>query len=232
MAKIFFLADAHIRSFEDAPFKDFKVFSGYLDPGDSLYILGDFFDFFYGSGGYVPCAYVPVLEHFKLMSERGVKLFFVEGNREFFSAPLLLRFGFAEVKRRLILDLDGRILLIHGDGILSSDWRYRTLRRLLRNPFAFALSKVAGGKLIYSLGFKFSKTPSWIPGATHEDYIEYAKRCVAQGYSGVIMGHTHRGELLRFEGGGFYANPGGWFYSRSYLVYDEGKGLSMGRFWP
>jgi UDP-2,3-diacylglucosamine pyrophosphatase LpxH len=47
----------------------------------------------------------------------------------------------------------------------------------------------------------------------------------------VIMGHTHRPELSRTEGGGTYLNPGAWFEGLRYAVATE-DGAELRQFNP
>ncbi len=220
MGRLFFLGDVHTRG-NDESFADFKRFSGFLERGDALYILGDFFDFFYGATDYVPSNYRPVLELFKTLSERGVRLFFVEGNREFFSKSLLISWGFSDVSSSFTLFLEGKVLVLHGDGISGPDWKYRLMKRALRNTFSSLVFRLLGPRSVYRMGFSLSKTPP-APSRPHEDYVGFAARLVRSGYRGVIMGHTHVKDFVKFPEGGFYANPGAWFLDKGFVVYEDG----------
>ncbi len=217
--RVFFLGDAHVVGSQDDSFKAFTRFSKVLNPGDVLCIVGDFFNFFFG--GYIPKDLAPVLDFFKGLRQKGILLYFSEGNREFFSKKVLEDFGFARVSRFLDLDLcGGKAFIFHGDGILGEDKGYRTLRPLLRNPFTRSFSKLLGERLIYGLGRRFSKVPGKPPSKTPKDYLSYSKALLSLGYRYVVMGHIHK-ECIAALGSGYYINPGCWFCKRTYVEIVE-----------
>ena len=219
--KVFFLGDAHVVGYRDESFGAFDRFSRMLNPGDVLCIVGDFFNFFFG--GYTPEDLFPILEFFKGLKEKGVLLYFSEGNREFFSKDTLEGFGFVKVSRFLKLEIGGeRAFVFHGDGILRKDKGYRTLRPFLRNPFSRLASRLLGGKIIYKLGKKLSKTPGKPPSGTPKDYLIYSRSLLGLGYKYVVMGHIHRECVAKF-GSGYYINPGCWFYKRTYVELVGGR---------
>ncbi len=226
----YFLGDAHISSFESKSFKIFKSFSLSLHPGEKLFLLGDFFNFFVGSWEYIPDNIRPILLHFKDISERGVELFFIEGNREFYSEYLLKKYGFKEVLKEMTLELDiGKVLLLHGDGVLKDEWNYRWMRFFLRNPITHGFAKALGGRLIYKIanGITSRKRPkrsSLIP----KGYLDFAKNMAKRGYRGIIMGHVHR-EGIIWNDNFFYANTGEWFSKFTYIVYTGENRLEIKR---
>ena len=62
----------------------------------------------------------------------------------------------------------------------------------------------------------------------------FAKEKFAEGFDGVILGHSHTAGVHRglVEGSdGFYANPGGWANGHSFLVYEDGE-LSVKNYIP
>ena len=57
------------------------------------------------------------------------------------------------------------------------------------------------------------------------DYLAFAQRKFAEGYDGVVMGHTHRPVEHR-EGSHTYINLGDWIEQFTYGLHD-GRQLSL-----
>jgi len=231
-----FLSDVHLAEPQDANYRATLALLGQLDGLPDLYILGDFFDFWFGFSGVVPHRYVPVLARLKQMADAGTRIHFVEGNHDFHMGGYFTSvLGAVVHPESAEINLDGqRIYLAHGDTIDRDDHGYLRLRRVLRSrpvkrlanampprwllSFAGRLDRVAGG----SMG-----GPSHLPAL----FREFARKKWASGYDGVILGHCHAPELLQeglAERPCFYANLGDWLRHDTFLVYG-GAGFSLRR---
>lgn len=102
---------------------------------DTLYILGDLFEYWIGDDDPAPHL-EPVFEALKQLADHGTATYFMVGNRDFLADT-----GFAERSGCRILDdptvvtLHGRrAALSHGDALCTDDHEYQAFRRMVRDP--------------------------------------------------------------------------------------------------
>lgn len=103
---------------------------------DELYILGDIFNTWLGDD-LVPAEFNPFVTTLQKLSESGIRLFLMVGNRDF-----MLGKDFAtEVGATLLGDSypiqfgDHAALLLHGDTLCLDDISYQRYRKVVRNRF-------------------------------------------------------------------------------------------------
>lgn len=199
------------------------------DDLEHLVILGDLFDFWFEYRHLVPKGNLEVLFRLKEFSGRGTRISYVCGNHDFWIGDFMTRqLGFAVYPDQLILENDNsKLLVLHGDGLAPSDWKYRLLKRVLRNRFNIALYKLLPPSLAYGLAYKVSNGSrehgAQVP--TQEflnEYYEFAQARYAEGYSAVICGHLHYPEIKQFDSG-MYVNCGDWLTHYSAVRWDGGS---------
>ncbi len=102
----------------------------------SLYILGDLFEYWAGDDDLSDPFHVDVIRALRALSDSGVRLYWIAGNRDF-----LLGAAFAEAAGMVLLDephmvdIGGqRIVLVHGDAQCTDDLSYMQFRRQVRDP--------------------------------------------------------------------------------------------------
>src|SRR5690606_1835601 len=106
-----------------------------------LIILGDLYDFWFEYKHLIPKRNLGILLQLKALAESRVRLSYVCGNHDFW----LLDFMQSEIGCQVYrdsLELSaslGRVLILHGDGVAPSDWKYRLLKGVLRNRVNIAL---------------------------------------------------------------------------------------------
>jgi UDP-2,3-diacylglucosamine hydrolase len=102
---------------------------------NSLYILGDLSDAWLGDDDDSDIADVLRTEITKL-SDAGVKVFIMVGNRDFLMGQQFARDCQCEIlPDPSVIDLYGQsILLMHGDSLCTSDSEYMAFRAQIRNP--------------------------------------------------------------------------------------------------
>lgn len=101
-----------------------------------LYVLGDLFEYWAGDDDIVTPYNRQIADALKVVSDAGVKLFWIGGNRDF-----LIGEGFARATGMTLLaephvtDISGhRIALAHGDAQCTDDQGYMTFRAQVRDP--------------------------------------------------------------------------------------------------
>jgi UDP-2,3-diacylglucosamine hydrolase len=134
--KIHFISDLHLCEEEPATLRAFTSYlAGPARNADTLYILGDLFEYWAGDDDDTPLIR-QVADALSALAESGTALRFMAGNRDF-----LIGQGFASrCALRLLPDpsrlvVDGRqLLLTHGDVLCTDDTAYLQYRSQVRDP--------------------------------------------------------------------------------------------------
>ena len=168
-------------------------------PGDTLYILGDLFDYWAGDDDGADVFNTRMLGAIAACSARGVGSYFIHGNRDFLAGA-----GFAEQARLNLLpdpyvfDLHGaRTVLLHGDTLCTDDLEYQQFRRMVRAPgwqSAFLARPLAARRADILAMRQKSETEKAVKPAQIMDVNEDAVRqsLASTGATRMIHGHTHR----------------------------------------
>ncbi len=232
--KIVFIADSHLKGLGDPNQEALCTFLDGLFKIDKLVILGDFFDMWVGLNDVVYEQYKPVLKSLFALTESGVELIYIEGNHDFHMGPYFTETLKAKVYDEscgLMLD-DKRIYMAHGDTI-NMTTGYRLLRATLRGPILKLARAIIPPPMAWNIGKAMSHgSRSYGEGnektaiITEKAHKIFAKKMLADGFDGVILGHSHAAGVHKnlLEGSpGFYANPGGWMNDHTFLVYEDGE---------
>lgn len=125
------IADLHLNEQEPAITAGFLRFiQEQAVHASQLYILGDFFDYWIGDDDPAPLHKI-VADALKALSERGVKIFFIHGNRDFLlGARYAKQCGMTLLPQTQIIEAEGqRILILHGDTLCTDDTDYQHYRK-------------------------------------------------------------------------------------------------------
>lgn len=169
---------------------------------DALYILGDFFEYWVGDDALdVPpmSAFQPVVASLKQVSDSGVSLYFLHGNRDFLVGErFAAATGCTLLPEQLIVDLYGvPTLILHGDTLCTDDVQYQQVRKLFRNPQwqQQALSLPLSERIRQAEAMRMQSREA-IQGKA-EEILDVNQQTVEQtlreaGVIRMIHGHTHR----------------------------------------
>ena len=195
-----FISDLHLT--EERPEAN-ERFIGFLEDqarhAGALYILGDFFEYWIGDDDLGRPFNAVVAGLLKALSQKGVQVSFMHGNRDFLIGE---RFCAATGARLLedpaVVSVEGeRTLLMHGDTLCTDDIEYQSWRRKARDP-AFQASFLAKPleerrRLILTMR---EKSKDAVQGKSAEimDVNDEAVREALRrhGVRRLIHGHTHR----------------------------------------
>src|SRR6266850_2402608 len=134
------LGDAHLRE-RDAEVGAFVRFLDTL-PRDirTLAILGDLFAVWIGRPELLRPHHLSVVEALRRLRARGCRLIYVEGNHDFFLAPLYDGDPFDRLESDALEETLGgrRAHLAHGDLVNTRDRQYRAWRAVSKNRVFFA----------------------------------------------------------------------------------------------
>lgn len=230
MENTVFISDAHIKGFESPAMETLCSFLKSLSTDiKSVVIAGDLFDFWMGCKEFVYSDYMPVLEALKDLSNKGIKIIYIEGNHDFFMGHFFTEVLKAEVcPSEKIIDFDGKkIYIAHGDLVNRKEYSYRLWRWVLRSRFVKFTANLIPPTLLFRIGIKLSQTSRKFPRKSFDlkrIFRDFARDKWKEGYHGVILGHLHSPQLIEEEFNGelrFYANLGDWLTYNTYLVYED-----------
>ena len=184
-----------------------------------LILLGDLFQTWIGQRRYETAAIRQVTAALAELKARGVRLDYVEGNRDFFigRGPYAGLFDF--VGDEVAVEVGGRrMLLVHGDGLNRKDRLYRFWRWFSHCPpvrlAMFHLPRWLAHRLVVGFERGLAKTnfkhKTEIP---EEPILEFARRRFAEGYDTLLLGHYHEPRHWRLPEGDVWLLDA-WFSSR------------------
>lgn len=197
-------------------------------PGaDALYVLGDLFEFWIGDDDPNPL-HREVADAFLALSQQGVPLYFIHGNRDFLlGRQFAKRAGMTLLGDPCVIELYGeRVLLSHGDLLCTRDEGYQKFRRItqlkwlrwlfLRLPLSRrqAIAHKMRGQSQMENAQKSQIIMDVTPEAVDDMLRQHGCRLM-------IHGHTHRPAIHDFTLDGHAARRivlGDWFEQGSVLV--------------
>lgn len=225
-----FISDLHL-----AP-EETRITAGFLDfmlepqDGDHLYILGDFFNYWLGDD--VPHPYIDSIKNvLKATTERGVKLFFMHGNRDFLIGEQFCKDTHITLLEdpSIITLNDEPVLLMHGDSLCTLDTEYMAFREMVRSQEWQA--QFLGQSLEDRLAFaNKARDESQKGNAIKEQTImdvtksEVDTSLTKANVTRLIHGHTHRPAIHDFDLDGANAQRivlGDWYSHGWYLKVNE-----------
>src|SRR3954447_15313421 len=103
---------------------------------DSLYVLGDLFEYWIGDEGMAQPHAQQVIQTLRTLNEKGVATYFMHGNRDFLVGERVARAcGLHLLADPKVVDLYGTpTILMHGDTLCTGDHEYQSFRAMVRNP--------------------------------------------------------------------------------------------------
>ncbi|RKZ42838.1 MAG: UDP-2,3-diacylglucosamine diphosphatase [Gammaproteobacteria bacterium] len=199
MPETLFIADLHLDS--KKPFfielcLDFLA--GRARQADALYILGDLFEVWLGDDNDEP-AYKPVLAALHNLTQSGIPVFIMHGNRDFLlGSDFLKTTGCQFIEDPYVMDLYAKpTLLMHGDTLCTLDTDYQSFRRQMRNPSwqrHFLEQPLAERRKLATQTRTISQARTQMTTKYMMDVTTEAVRAVLEKYGvyQLIHGHIHR----------------------------------------
>ncbi len=225
-----FIADAHLRSPEDANYRHLLRFLDTLPATvETIFVLGDLFEFWLGAPGINYPQYQPVLERLQRLVRNGVRLVCLEGNHDFHLGPVFTETLKAAVHPGpVVMELDGRRLyLCHGDQMNRRDYGYRCLRAVFHSRLTSLLARLVPAVVPLTIAERLgSRSKAAAPRRNARwDYDriirEFAAERFREGVEVVITGHFHR-PFLEENGKTVLLSLGDWISQFSYGEWRDG----------
>jgi len=208
MPRIALLADGHLTSDDPSRLEILvRTLTDLPEDTAAVYILGDLFEVWLGVARRQ--AHVEqVAEALAGLRRRGVKLGYVEGNRDFRIArgPYRDLFDVASADK-LVERFGSRTLhLTHGDLINTADRQYRAWRLFAKHALAPAALTLLPDKAAVGLGHRLERRLR-TTNIKHKGYFPteacraYTRAALREGADVVVAGHFHQAVRLEVEDG-------------------------------
>ncbi|MBC5791464.1 UDP-2,3-diacylglucosamine diphosphatase [Providencia sp. JUb39] len=227
----YIIADLHLSEDEPAITAGFLAFiEQQAIHADSLYILGDFFNYWIGDDDNT-LLHQQVAQALKQLSERGIPCYFIHGNRDFLLGQRYAKqCGMTILPQETLLELyDKRILIMHGDTLCTDDAAYQNYRKKVHTPWIqrvflllplFIRRRIAQ-KMRRNSQYASSMKSEAIMDVNSDAVVDALNRHQAQW---MIHGHTHRPAIHEINLGGqlhFRGVLGAWHSEGSAFVINE-----------
>jgi len=225
-----FIADAHLRHEGDENYRLLMEFlAGLRGTIDTLFILGDLFEFWIGYDTVPFTHYHPVLDRLRELAASGVEIVYLEGNHDFHMGPFFTEVLGARVHPGpTVVVIDGkRVYLCHGDEVNREDYPYRLLRFILHSPLTRKATRIVPPAVACWIAERMSHGSKKSHGRRRHrwDYPALLRAFAAErfreGCDVVISGHFHI-PLLDNTDGRILLSLGDWLSHYSYGEWKDG----------
>lgn len=209
----------------------FDLLQGEATRADALYILGDLFEYWIGDDAAGALGFDPVLQHIRGLSDTGVPIYFLRGNRDFLVGEgFETATGCRVLNDPTVIDLYGEpVLLMHGDYLCTDDVAHQEFRATVDDPAwrreflgkpVEERMQMARDARAHSKEHKDSVTMEIMD--VNRDAVEQAFN--EHGVNLMIHGHTHRPAVHDGGNGGTRRIVlGDWYEQSSVLRCEPGR---------
>ena len=235
-----FIADAHLRSPDDHNYRMLLEFLATLRGStDTLFILGDLFEFWIGHRSVPYRHYLPVLDALQDLQVNGTEIVYFEGNHDFHMGPFFEKTLQARIFRGpAVLELEGRkVYLCHGDEMNRRDRAYRLLRFVFHSRLTKMLALIVPPAFPSFIADRLGRKSKKSHKIKREkwDYPSiirsFAAARFAAGCDVVITGHFHLPFHEHSSGNPRHllVSLGDWITHFTYAEWSDGS-ISLKRF--
>ena len=237
--RTYFVSDVHLGlqvadpAGREARFVDFL--RGLPEDTGALYLLGDIWDFWYEYRDVVPKGYVRVFAALQDLMDRGVKVYFFQGNHDVWTYSYFEELGMIRLTQPAVVEIAGKkFCLGHGDGLGPTPIGYRLLRSIFHNRILQVLFSMLHPWLAFRFGNGWSKENRL---ARKEEYVfkgedeplyqfaaDFAKTHEVDHF---IFGHYHVAVSMTLPSGASFNILKDWIDASPYICFD-GENLLCG----
>lgn len=196
---IHFISDLHLHAQRpDITLALFDYLQQLPEQAEALYLLGDIFEAYLGDDD-DDVLLAQVKQRLKQLSDKGVQLFFMHGNRDFLVGDdFCQQTGCQLLADPSVIECYGqRYLLMHGDSLCTDDIEYQTFRAQIQNPAmkAMLLAKPLAERR--EIAKQLRDNSKMLNSNKAQDIMDVNTQAVEQALTEhhvdkLIHGHTHR----------------------------------------
>jgi UDP-2,3-diacylglucosamine hydrolase len=213
-----------------------EFLAGPARQADSVYILGDLFEYWIGDDAVSPVARAVAAETARLAAG-GLSLYFQHGNRDFLLGKhYAAQAGLSLLPESIVIDLHGTpTLLLHGDTLCTDDAQYQAFRRQSRDPAWQAAILAMTVEERIAMAKNARETSMEHKGSAAMDIMDVNEAAVIRAFEDngvfrIIHGHTHRPAVHHHELGdgetGTRIVLADWHQAGSYLEVNAEAAVS------
>ena len=232
--RTYFVSDVHLGLQVSDPAGRERRFVDFLcslpEDADAVYLLGDIWDFWYEYRDVVPKGYVRVFAALQSLMDRGVKVYFFEGNHDIWTYSYFEELGMVKLTQPALLEIDGKRFCVgHGDGLGPVPMGYRFLRGMFRSKvtqFLFSLLhpwiafRFGNG---WSKGNRLSHDQEYVFRGADEPLVKFAEQFSAENkVDFFIFGHYHADVHMTLSSGAEFYVLKDWMHSSPYICFSDG----------
>ena len=229
----YFVSDVHLGlQVSDPADRERRVVSfleSVAEDAEAVYLLGDIWDFWYEYRDVVPKGYLRVFAALQSLMDKGVKVYFFQGNHDVWTYSYFEELGMKKLVQPAVVEIAAkRFCLGHGDGLGPVPFGYRFLRGVFHNR----VLQVLFSMLHPWVAFRFGN--GWSRGnrlSRHEEYVFKGKdeplSKFAEEFSGqngidyLVFGHYHADVRMTLSSGAEMIVLKDWMSESPYAVFDS-----------
>ena len=227
----YIIADLHLSENEPAITAGFiRFIEQQAIHADSLYILGDFFNYWIGDDD-VTTLHQQVAAVLKQLTSRGIPCYFIHGNRDFLLGQHYAKqCGMTILPQEARLEIGNkRILILHGDTLCTDDVAYQNYRKKVYNPWIRRLFFALPLFVRRRIAQKMRKNSQYASSLKSESIMDVNPQAVVSTLEKyqvdwMIHGHTHRPaihEIVINDKKYYRGVLGAWHHEGSAFVINE-----------
>lgn len=230
--KTYFVSDVHLGLQHKDPAARECRFAEFLNslPEDTeaLYMLGDIWDFWYEYRDVVPKGYVRVFSALQSLMDRGVKVYFFQGNHDVWTYSYFEELGMIRMQQPALVEIGGkRFCLGHGDGLGPVPFGYRFLRGVFHNRFLQIMFSMLHPWIAFRLGNNWSRgnrlshDEEYVFGGKDEPLYRFAEKFASENkVDYFIFGHYHADICMDMASGAQFHVMKDWMDGMSCRCFD------------
>ena len=213
---LYFFGDTHFKSSQSnqekakvKKFSDFLTFITTRTSTGSLFIMGDFFDYYFEYKNQKKSDFDEIFSKIEKMKNNGFEIYFIAGNHDYWIGNYFKKYtNKTFLDDTTITHNNASIYVTHGDGILSWDTSYRLLKKVLRSSIFIKSYSLLPKSIAQKIAEKISyerKDSHQIDqnklARIHDELESFTKEKINGGHNYVIMGHYHHSYHKKFDSG-------------------------------
>ncbi|MDR0660160.1 MAG: UDP-2,3-diacylglucosamine diphosphatase [Prevotellaceae bacterium] len=242
--KTYFVSDIHLglRAEKQTLDRD-RLFarwlSGVSKDAESIYILGDLFDYWYEYKTVAPRGFTRVLGKLAELADSGINIHIFPGNHDLWMFDYFEKELGAIVhhKQPYEVEIEGKKFLMgHGDGLGPGDKGYKFLRKIFTCRFLQFLYAMIHPRISMGFAHRWSKHSRLSKGVAFpfqgedEQIYKYAQDILKEKQVDYfVFGHRHTPVMMKVEDKSTLIILGEWIQGREYGTFD-GEKFKMKKF--
>ncbi|MEO0130721.1 MAG: UDP-2,3-diacylglucosamine diphosphatase [candidate division WOR-3 bacterium] len=224
MRRYYFVSDIHLGINNKKREEKFLSFLSTMEEQDSLFIIGDLFEYFLEYYAVIPKNCLKVLMKLKELQEREIKIYILFGNHDYGLFKFIKReFNFIVGEKYFdLLIEDKKVYIAHGD-FLDNALLTKISQFITKNPvnqFLYSFLHPDIGLPLAHFFIHFARKKGGNLNLKDAFYKFAEHKILKENYDIVILGHLHIPTLIKI-GNGYYLNTGDWINNFTYGIFEK-----------